>query len=149
MAADRRNAGRFPDAPPDNPAAPAGAPASPWSPVGYAAVEALRHRAELAALEAAEARDHLIVTGALVALAAGLALLAGVAGTLLAAWLVRNDPAGWVVMAGLALVYLAVAAGCVAAARARWRRWRPFATTSAQLRKDGSCLQTIMNPPAD
>ena len=149
MAADRRNAGRAAGASPDEAAAPADVPVSRWSAVGSAAMEALRHRAELAALEAAEARDHLTATGALVILAAGLALLAGLAGTLAAAWLVRNHPDGWIAVAGLALLYLAGAAGCLAAARARWRRWRPFPITSMQLRKDGSCLQTIMNPSAD
>ncbi len=144
MAAERGDSGRASTRaapPPDD-------PVPGWGFVGSAAVEALRHRAELAALEAAEARDQLVATGALAALAAGLVLLAGLAGTLTAAWLVRDEPAGWAVLAGLALLYLAAAAGCVAGARARWRRWRPFATTAAQLRKDGSCLQTIMNPPA-
>lgn len=122
-------------------------PAPGWGAVGSAAVEALRHRVELAALEAAEARAHLFTTGALAALAAGLALLGGLAATLVVAWLVRNEPAGWIVLAGLALLYLAAAAGCIAAARGRSRRWRPFAATAAQLRKDGSCLQTIMDPP--
>jgi len=84
MAADRRNAGRAAGASPDEAAAPADVPVSRWSAVGSAAMEALRHRAELAALEAAEARDHLTATGALVILAAGLALLAGLAGTLAA-----------------------------------------------------------------
>jgi len=147
MPADHRETWR---AAPDSPDAPP-ADASPprWGAVGYAAVEALRHRAELAALEAAEARDHVMVTGALVVLAAGLALLAGLAGTLVAAWLVRNQPAGWVVVAGLALLYLGAAAGCLAAAWSRMRRWRPFQGTSAQLRKDSSCLQTIMHPAPD
>ncbi len=146
MAADRHHAWGTAAGPGD--AAPADAPASRWTALGTAAVEALGHRAELAALEAGEAGDHLVTTGALAMLAAGLALLAGFAGTLVAAWLVRDQPAGWAVIAGLALLYLAAAAGCLAAARSRWRRWRPFQTTAAQLRKDGTCIQTILNPPA-
>ncbi len=134
---------------PDGAAEAADPPARGWGVVGAAAVDALGHRVELVALEAAEARDQLIATGALAALAAGLALLAGLAGTLLVAWLVRDQPAGWAALAGLALAYLGAAAGCIAAARARWRRWRPFATSAAELRKDGTCLQTIMSPTAD
>lgn len=148
MPADRHNAWGAAGAPTNGAAASAEAPSSRWGAIGTAAVEALGHRAELAALEAGEAGDHLVVTGALVMLAAGLALLAGLAGTLVAAWLVRDLPGGWAVIAGLAVLYLAAAAGCLAAARARWRRWRPFQTTAAQLRKDGTCLQAILNPPA-
>src|SRR5512142_2558151 len=68
---------------------------------GYAALGALRHRVELAVLEAADARDHALLTGVLVGGAMALGLLAGFAGTLLVAALVWNEPWRWAALAGL------------------------------------------------
>jgi uncharacterized membrane protein YqjE len=120
--------------------------AAPLGAVGYAALGALRHRVELAALEAAEARDHALVTGLLAGAALALGLLAGFAVTLLVAVLVWNQPWRGLVLAGLVVAEGLGAAACLLAVRARLRRWKPFAEISEQLRKDAQCLQDLAAP---
>ncbi len=114
--------------------------------VGDAAVEALHHRVELAALETAEARDHALATAAFAGAAAGLGLLTGFAFTLLVLVLVWTQPWRGAVLAGLALLYAAGAGALIVVVRARLRRWRPFHEISEQLRKDAACLHDLMNP---
>ena len=123
-------------------------PSAALGAVGYAALEALRHRAELGALEAAEARDHAAVTLGLLAGAFLLALLAGGAVNLCALALVWQQPWRGPALAGLAAVEALAAAGGLLAVRARLRRWRPFNEISDQLRKDSQCLQKLAEPYA-
>lgn len=96
---------------------------------GSAAVEALHHRAQLAALEAAEARDQAFLIGLLVGATGGLGLLAGFAITLLVAVLTWNDLSRRRLLAAVAALYLLGAAACLVVAVKRIQRWRPFQTT--------------------
>lgn len=127
------------------------APAAPERPAWPDANEALpllaesaEHRAELAALELAEARRHALVSLLLAVTAAVLLLLAGMALTLLVAALVWTSPyrAWW--LAGLALLHLGLAASAAAALRRRLHGWRPLAETCTQLREDYRCLHELL-----
>ncbi len=119
---------------------------APLGAAGFAALNALRHRVELAALEAAEARDHAAMTAVLLASAVGLGLMAGFALTLLLAVLVWNQPWRGEALGALALLEGMAGVLCGAAVRARLRRWRPFDGISEQLRQDAQCLQKLTEP---
>ena len=106
--------------------------------------ESCTHRAELAALELGEARDHALVSTLLAAGTAALALFTGFALTLLIASLVWDSPhrAGWLV--GLCLVYLGAAAATGFALVKRLRTWQPLNETHTQLQEDFQCLSKLI-----
>lgn len=106
--------------------------------------ESVTHRAELAALELEEAREHAAGSTLLAGAVAALALFAGFALTLLVASLVWELPnRGWW-LGGLCGVYVAgtVTAGLVLARRLR--AWRPLGETQAQLQQDYQCLRHLL-----
>jgi uncharacterized membrane protein YqjE len=106
--------------------------------------ESVAHRAELARLELAEARDHTGGSTLLAVGAATLALCTGFAFTLWVASLVWDDPhRGWW-LGGLWAAYLAatLATGFILARRLR--TWRPFDETQRQLQLDYQCLHQLL-----
>lgn len=112
----------------------------------------VRHRGELAAVELAEAREHL--TGSLL-LGAGvfaLILLAGSAFTFAVAasvWHLENREL-WLGL--LTLAYLLTAAVLGWRLAVRLRNWQPLAETSRQLHDDIVCIEDLVakgdQPPA-
>lgn len=110
--------------------------------------ESVAHRAGLAALELAEAREHALGSLLLAAGTAALALFTGFALTLLAASLVWDLPnRGWW-LAGLVAAYLAGAAAAGCLLTRRLRTWRPLAEVSAQLQEDTRCLTHLIKSAA-
>lgn len=110
--------------------------------------ESVAHRAELAALELAEAREHALGSLLLAAGTAALVLFTGFALTLLAASLVWDLPnRGWW-LAGLLAAYLAGAVGAGCLLTRRLRTWRPLAEVSAQLQEDARCLTHLIKSAA-
>jgi uncharacterized membrane protein YqjE len=122
---------------------PARAVLPPLGQVLALAGEAASHRAELAALELDEAREHLAGTGALAAVAAALTLLGGVAFTALVAGLVWDDAHRNWWLGGLCAAYLLGAAAAGWAVRRRVRTWRPLEETRHQLGEDQRCLSRL------
>jgi uncharacterized membrane protein YqjE len=106
-------------------------------------VEGLGHRAELAAIELAEARSVLAASAVLLAVSVGLLLLAGATLTVALAAAVWNTPYRIPILALIGIVYAVGAMAFLFAARRRLRRWEPFGEISAQLRKDARCLAEI------
>jgi len=129
----------------DSPSAPSGRPQLPPPGVALGLLsESVAHRAELAALELEEAREHAARSGLLAGAAAGLALCTGFALTLFVAGLVWDRPerAWW--LAGLCAVYLAATmASCFMLSR-RLRSWRPLGEIQTQLRQDYQCLNKLL-----
>jgi len=110
--------------------------------------ESIAHRAELAALELDEAREHALGSLLLAAGTAALVLCTGFALTLLAASLVWDLPnRGWW-LAGLMAAYLAGAAATGCLLTRRLRTWRPLAESSAQLQEDTRCLTHLIKSAA-
>ena len=110
--------------------------------------ESVAHRAELAAIELDEAREHALGSLLLAAGTAALVLFTGFALTLLAASLVWDLPnRGWW-LAGLVAAYLAGAAGAGCLLTRRLRTWRPLAEVSAQLQEDTRCLTHLIKSAA-
>jgi uncharacterized membrane protein YqjE len=110
--------------------------------------ESVAHRAELAALELDEAREHAVGSLLLAAGTAALVLFTGFALTLLAASLVWDLPGrGWW-LAGLMAVYLAGAVTAGFLLTRRLRTWRPLAEVSHQLQEDARCLSHLIKSAA-
>ncbi len=110
--------------------------------------ESVAHRAELAAIELDEAREHALGSLLLAAGTAALVLFTGFALTLLAASLVWDLPnRGWW-LAGLVAAYLAGAAAAGCLLTRRLRTWRPLAEVSAQLQEDTRCLTHLIKSAA-
>jgi uncharacterized membrane protein YqjE len=106
--------------------------------------DSLDHRAQLASLELAEARDHLVVSAVIAAGTIGLALVTGFAVTLLVAGLVWDSPnRGWW-LGGLAALYLLGTVGTGLALRRRLKTWRPLSETAFQLQQDQTCLRNLI-----
>ena len=106
--------------------------------------ESVAHRAELAALELAEAREHAAGSALLAGATVALALFTGFALTLLVASVVWDQPnRGWW-LGGLGAVYLiaAITTGLVLARRLR--TWRPLGETQTQLQQDYQCLSHLI-----
>jgi uncharacterized membrane protein YqjE len=106
--------------------------------------ESVAHRAELAALELEEARDHAARSAILAGAAIGLGLCTGFAVTLVVAALVWDRPgrAWW--LAGLGIVYLAAAVASGFMLSRRLRDWRPLGETQNQLQRDYQCLSQLL-----
>ena len=141
MSAGAADCGLSPVPPPDPTTVPA--PHPPLPEAGAALLllaESVAHRAELVAIELAEAREHavrcLLLTGA----AGALALFAGFALTLLVASQVWDDPhrAWW--LGGLTVAYLAAAFAAGRVLSRRLQDWRPLNETQRQLQQDYQCL---------
>lgn len=106
--------------------------------------ESVSHRAELAALELEEAREHVTGSTMLAGAVAALVLFAGFAFTLLVASLVWDLPnrAWW--LGGLFGVYLVAAVATGFSLTRRLRTWRPLGETHAQLQQDYQCLSQLL-----
>jgi uncharacterized membrane protein YqjE len=105
--------------------------------------EGLGHRAELAAIELAEARSVLAASAVLLAISLGLFLLAGATLTVALAAAVWNTSYRIPILLLVGAAYAVGAAAFLLAARRRLCRWQPFGETSAQLKKDARCLAEI------
>jgi uncharacterized membrane protein YqjE len=132
--------------------APATAPSRPQLPAAGVALgllsEAVAHRAELAAIELSEAREHATGSALLAAGTAALVLCTGFALTLLVASLVWDLPnRGWW-LAGLCLAYLATAATAAFLLMRRLRTWRPLGEIQGQLQQDYQCLSLLIKSAA-
>lgn len=136
---------------PDSPASsgPARRPEFPTPSVALGLLsESVAHRAELAALELGEARDHALGSALLAGAAGALVLFTGFAVTLLLASLVWDDPhrAWW--LGGLGAAYLAAAAGAGIALQRRMRDWQPLREIRHQLQEDHQCLSQLLKSAA-
>lgn len=106
--------------------------------------ESFSHRAELAALEMEEAREHVAGSTVLAGAVAALALFAGFAFTLLVAGLVWDLPSrGWW-LGGLCVLYLAAAVTAGIILTRRLRAWRPLGETQTQIQQDYQCLSQLI-----
>ena len=103
------------------------------------------HRAELASIELAEARNEAVVSLLLVWGTAALLLLFGIAATLVVAASVWDTPHRVPVLALLSAVYLLGALIFGVIARNRLKAWHPFEATADQLKRDGQCLDELFN----
>lgn len=113
-------------------------------PAARAILSGLRHRGELAALETAEARDHLLrslLLGAAGLIAAQLAALGLMFALAAAVW--HREDRGWL-LGAFALGQLVLAAALVRSLVRRLRRWEPLAETRRQLRADGECIEDLL-----
>lgn len=105
------------------------------------------HRAELAAIELGEARDHAVGISGLFMLGAVAALLTGFAINFFVAALWWDTPHRLLAIGLLAGVQGAVALTAVLTAVNRARSWYPLAHTFDQLKKDSQCLRDLLTPP--
>ena len=134
---------------PATPPAPARRPELP-PPGGVLGLltESVAHRAELAGLELAEARDHASGSALLAGAAAVLALLTGFAFTLLIAGLVWDGPhRGWW-LGGLCAGYLGATLLAGLKLRQRLLDWAPLGETHRQLQQDYQCLHQLIKSTA-
>jgi len=106
--------------------------------------ESVTHRAELAALELEEAREHVTGSTLLAGAAVALILFSGFAFTLLVASLVWDLPSRAWWLGGLFGVYLAAAVTAGFSLTRRLRTWRPLGETQAQLQQDYQCLSQLL-----
>jgi uncharacterized membrane protein YqjE len=107
--------------------------------------ESVAHRAELAAIELDEAREHAVTSSILAALALTLVLFTGIGFTFFYAGAVWESPNRNLWLGGLCGVYLAAAAiVCVLLTR-RLRTWRPMGETQGQLQRDYQCLSQLFH----
>jgi len=106
--------------------------------------ESAAHRAELATLELAEARDHALVSTLLAAGTVAMALLTGFALTFLVAGMVWDSPYRVAWLAGLSGFDLAATTLTGAVLLKRLRTWRPLNETQNQLTEDFQCLNKII-----
>lgn len=118
-------------------------------PAARVVLSSLRHRGELAVLEAGEAGDHLAGSLALGLGAVVLAVLGGFAVNLaLAAAVWHRDDRG-LVLAFIAAVELLLALGIGLLVARRLRHWRPLAETRRQLDEDCECIQELLPSDSD
>ncbi|MBL9187087.1 MAG: phage holin family protein [Opitutaceae bacterium] len=113
-------------------------------PAARIVVEGLAHRGELAALEFAEARDHVVKSAAVMLGATACALLTGFAGTFAIAALVWQREDRGLILGLVTLAYALGAAGLGLLAARRLRAWRPLAETRHQLGEDCACVRDML-----
>jgi uncharacterized membrane protein YqjE len=106
--------------------------------------ESVAHRAELAALELEEAREHLTGSAILAGAVAALALFTGFAFTLLVASLVWDLPSRAWWLGGLCVLYLGAAATCGVMLSHRLRTWKPLGELQNQMQQDCQCLSQLI-----
>jgi uncharacterized membrane protein YqjE len=105
--------------------------------------ESVAHRAELAALELNEAREHALVSTVIGIVAVGLALFTGFAFTVFVAGAVWESPNRTTWLGGLCIVYLLGALVAGVMVTRRLRAWRPLEETQSQLQRDYQCLSQL------
>lgn len=110
--------------------------------------ESAGHRAELAALEMGEARDHALVSVLLAVGTGAIALVTGFAITLLLASLAWDSPHRVWWLAGICATYLATAMGLGFVLVRRLRDWCPLESTHTQLQEDLQCLNKLIKSAA-
>jgi uncharacterized membrane protein YqjE len=108
------------------------------------ASEALGHRMQLAGLELDEAGSHAQASLVLLAVSVLFGLLGGFAFTLTLAALVWDSPHRPWWLAGLCAAYLAISGIAAFVLARRFRTWRPFSETRAQLQQDQACLNQLI-----
>ncbi len=106
--------------------------------------DALSHRADLAAIELAEARAHAQLSLLLLGIAALLALLGGFALTLTLTGLVWDSPHRVAWLTGICVAYLLGAGIAGFLFHRRMQGWQPFAEIRNQLQQDHQCLIRII-----
>ena len=106
--------------------------------------ESVAHRAELAALELEEAREHVTGSTLLAGAVAALALFAGFAFTLLVAGLVWDLPSRAWWLGGLCVLYLGAAVTAGVILSQRLRNWRPLGEIQSQMQQDYQCLSQLI-----
>lgn len=106
--------------------------------------EAAGHRAELASLELREAREHLVRSLVLGAIAAGFFLMTGMALTLLLAALAWNAPHREWWLAAIFAFDVLVTTTLLLVLLHRLRKWAPLAETQHQLQRDQQCLTALL-----
>jgi len=116
-------------------------------PAAHVVLTGLRHRGELAALEAGEAGDHLAGSLALGLGAVVFAVLGGFAINLALAAAVWDRADRGLILAFVAVVELLLALGTGLLVARRLRRWRPLAETRRQLDQDCECIHKLL--PSD
>jgi uncharacterized membrane protein YqjE len=107
--------------------------------------EATAHRAELAGLELAEARDHALHSTVLAVVTGALVILTGFSLTLLAAALVWDSPHRHWWLGAMVVLYAGVTLALFFNFLRRIRAWRPLEETSRQLKSDCQCLQHLLH----
>jgi uncharacterized membrane protein YqjE len=106
-----------------------------------------QNRAELAAIELAEARNAAVSFGLWWAGAVLLLVLGSATLTAFVAAAFWDTPYRLAALGVMAVVYLAAAAGCFLKVRGGLRSWQPFSETAGQIRKDALCLGDLMHRP--
>jgi uncharacterized membrane protein YqjE len=107
-------------------------------------VRGIDHRAELAALEMGEARDHAVGITGLFLISAVAALLTGFAINFLVAALWWDTPHRVLAIALSIAVQATIAVAAAALCVKRARVWRPLSQTIDQLKKDSQCLHELL-----
>lgn len=108
------------------------------------AIRSVDHRAELAGIELAEARDQLLSALLLILSAAIFMILACVMFSVLIITLTWDTPYRLHAISGLLAIYLIGAGICIGVMRYRLRQWKPFALTKDQIRQDTHCINTLI-----
>jgi len=106
--------------------------------------ESIAHRAELAALELEEAREHVTGSTILAGVVGALALFTGFAFTLLVASLVWDLPSRAWWLGGLCVLYLGAAVTCGMILSHRLRTWQPLEEIQSQMQQDYQCLSQLI-----
>jgi uncharacterized membrane protein YqjE len=107
--------------------------------------EATAHRAELAGLELAEARDHALHSTVLAVVTGALVILTGFSLTLLAAAIVWDNPHRNWWLGAMGALYAGITLVLFFNFLRRMRAWRPMEETSRQLKSDCQCLQHLLH----
>jgi uncharacterized membrane protein YqjE len=107
-------------------------------------VRGIDHRAELAALEMSEARDHAVGITGLFLISAVAALLTGFAINFLVAALWWDTPHRVLAIALSIAVQATIAVTAATLCVKRARVWRPLSQTIDQLKKDSQCLHELL-----
>ena len=110
-------------------------------------VRSVEHRAELAGLELAEARDTVAGSAVLFLAASGFLLLAAMAFTALIAAAFWNTAFRLPSLAGIGVIYGLAGYGLFVRARTRIEGCRIFPQTGDQLKRDVSCIAEIFRNP--
>lgn len=108
------------------------------------AIRSVDHRADLAGVELAEARDQLLTVLLLILGTAIFLIIAGGMLSVLIVTLTWDTPYRLHAISGLLAIYLIGAGVCLGVMRFRLRQWKPFALTKDQIRQDAHCINTLI-----
>lgn len=108
-------------------------------------LDAVRHRSELAATEAALARDTLARLVIMSLAAFSLFLLAGFAGTFALAAAVWDHPHRGLILAGVAWAFALCSLGLFLWSMRMLKSWKPLSETCEQLRRDEGFVRRLLS----